>query len=33
VQSNWPGLMTIDNSHVMVMYDNGGAKSQRVVLK
>ncbi|KAI5841391.1 Sialidase [Morchella snyderi] len=33
VQSNWPGLVTLDDSHVMVMYDNGGAKSQRVLLQ
>ncbi|RPB17147.1 neuraminidase [Morchella conica CCBAS932] len=33
VQSNWPGMLTIDDRHVMVMYDNGGAKSQRVLLQ
>lgn len=33
VQSNWPGIMTLDNNHVLVMYDNGGAKSQRIVLQ
>ena len=32
VQSVWPGLYSIDDSSLLMMFDNGGAKSQKIVL-
>ena len=32
VQSVWPGLYTLDESNVLMMFDNGGAKAQKLSL-
>ncbi|KAK4692985.1 hypothetical protein P7C71_g4322, partial [Lecanoromycetidae sp. Uapishka_2] len=32
VQSVWPGLYTLDNSNLLMMFDNGGAKAQKILL-
>lgn len=32
VQSVWPGLLTLDNSNLLMMFDDGGAKAQKITL-
>lgn len=32
VQSVWPGLLTLDDSNLLMMFDNGGAKAQKITL-
>jgi hypothetical protein len=32
VQSNWPGMITLDSSNLLVLADHNGAKSQHVSL-
>lgn len=32
VQSVWPGLYTLDDSDLLMMFDNGGAKAQKISL-
>ena len=32
VQSNWPGLVTLDDSSFLVLFDNAGSKAQKVTL-
>jgi len=32
VQSVWPGLYTLDGSSLLMMFDNGGAKAQKITL-
>ena len=32
VQSVWPGLYTLDESNLLMMFDNGGAKAQKITL-
>ena len=32
VTSSWGGVLTIDNSDVLAMVDNGGCKAQKVTL-
>jgi len=32
VQSVWPGLYTLDETNVLMMFDNGGAKAQKITL-
>lgn len=29
-QSTWPGLLELDDSNVLMMFDNGGAKAQKI---
>jgi len=32
VQSVWPGLLALDDSNLLMMFDNGGAKAQKIAL-
>ena len=32
VQSVWPGLCTLDETNLLMMFDNGGAKAQKITL-
>lgn len=32
VQSVWPGLYTLDESNILMMFDEGGAKAQKITL-
>ena len=32
VQSAWPGLYTLDETSLLMMFDNGGAKAQKITL-
>lgn len=32
VQSVWPGLYTLDDSSLLMMFDNGGSKAQKITL-
>jgi hypothetical protein len=32
VENHWGGIMTLDDSNVLVIFDNGGCKTQKVTL-
>jgi hypothetical protein len=32
-KSSWAGILTLDESSVLVMFDNGGCKTRRITLR